>query len=159
MPAPWCIVAAVLPGAVALGQQASLFAGSDGGGERAAAIYSLTEAALCRARHRQVYAERRTMPSQFLRRHAHREFRSDPFGIVRQRRNAFKDTRQRINGHGTVHNQLQRGHSLRSLSRRGHSSGLSRPSIHDQTMPNDVHANQRQPSTWWSQLGIVRRSA
>ena len=40
-----------------------LFAGSDSGGTRAAAMYTLTETALCRARHRAVYAARRTMPS------------------------------------------------------------------------------------------------
>lgn len=40
-----------------------LFFGSDAGGERAAAIYSLVESALCRARHRTDYADRRTMPN------------------------------------------------------------------------------------------------
>jgi transposase len=40
-----------------------LFAGSDSGGARAAAMYTLIETALCRARHNAVYAERRTMPN------------------------------------------------------------------------------------------------
>src|SRR5438132_13881086 len=43
-----------------------LFCGSDRGGERAAVMYSLIVTALCRARHRQVYAARRTMPSRVL---------------------------------------------------------------------------------------------
>jgi hypothetical protein len=38
------------------------FAGSDEGGP-AAAMYTLIETALCRARHKQVYADPRTMPS------------------------------------------------------------------------------------------------
>ncbi|WP_410051573.1 IS66 family transposase [Bradyrhizobium sp. SZCCHNR3013] len=49
---------------VALGRKNYLFAGSDGGGARWAVLCSLIETALCRARHRQVYADRRTMPSQ-----------------------------------------------------------------------------------------------
>jgi transposase len=48
---------------VALGRKNWLFAGSKAGGDRAAAIYSVIETALCRARHNAVYAERRTMPS------------------------------------------------------------------------------------------------
>ena len=40
-----------------------LFAGSDSGGARAAAMYTLIETALCRARHKAVYADPRTMPS------------------------------------------------------------------------------------------------
>jgi transposase len=48
---------------VAVGRRNWTFAGSDAGGHRAAAIYTLIETALCRARHRQVYAARRTMPS------------------------------------------------------------------------------------------------
>jgi transposase len=36
---------------------------SDRGGERAAAIYTLIVTALCRARHKAVYAARRTMPN------------------------------------------------------------------------------------------------
>ncbi|MCS3524482.1 transposase [Bradyrhizobium elkanii] len=50
---------------VALGRKNHLFAGSDGGGERWAILCSLIETALCRARHRQVYAARRTMPNGF----------------------------------------------------------------------------------------------
>jgi hypothetical protein len=48
---------------VILGRKNYLFMGSDAGGERAAAIYSLVETALCRARRRAVYAARGTMPS------------------------------------------------------------------------------------------------
>jgi len=50
---------------IALGRKSWLFAGSDRGGRRAAAMYSLIVTALCRARHRAVYAARRTMPSGF----------------------------------------------------------------------------------------------
>ena len=53
---------------IAIGRKNWLFAGSKAGGERAAAIYSVIETCLCRARHRQVYAERRTMPSTVGRR-------------------------------------------------------------------------------------------
>jgi transposase len=49
--------------AVALGRKNWLFAGSDDGGERAAAIYTLLGTALCRMRHRAVHAARRTMPN------------------------------------------------------------------------------------------------
>ena len=48
---------------IALGRKNYLFAGSDVGGKRAAAAYTLIETALCRARHKAVYAARRTMPS------------------------------------------------------------------------------------------------
>jgi Transposase IS66 family len=48
---------------IALGRRNWTFAGSDAGGLCAAAIYSLIETALCCARHGQVYAEVRTMPS------------------------------------------------------------------------------------------------
>jgi len=48
---------------IALGRRNWTFAGSDAGGLRAAAIYSLIETCLCRARHRAVYAARRTMPN------------------------------------------------------------------------------------------------
>jgi len=48
---------------IALGRKAWLFAGSDRGGERAAVMYTLIQTCLCRTRHRQVYAARRTMPS------------------------------------------------------------------------------------------------
>ena len=43
-----------------------LFCGSDRGGRRAADMYSLIVTALCRARHKAVYAARRTMPNQFV---------------------------------------------------------------------------------------------
>jgi len=49
--------------AVAVGRRNWTFAGSDEGGRRAAANYTLIGSALCRARHRQVYAARRTMPN------------------------------------------------------------------------------------------------
>ena len=44
-----------------------MFVGSDRGGDRAALFYTLIETALCRARHRAVYADRRTMPSTIWR--------------------------------------------------------------------------------------------
>ena len=49
--------------AVAIGRRNWTFAGSDEGGRRAAAIYTLIATALCRARHRAVYAAHRTMPN------------------------------------------------------------------------------------------------
>ena len=49
---------------IAIGRKNWTFAGSDAGGDRAAAIYTLIETCLCRARHRQVYAARRTMPNR-----------------------------------------------------------------------------------------------
>src|SRR5436305_1466340 len=49
--------------AVAVGRRNWTFAGSDEGGRRAAAIYTLIATALCRERHRAVYAARRTMPN------------------------------------------------------------------------------------------------
>jgi len=48
---------------IALGRKAWLFAGSDRGGDRAAAMYSLIITALCCARHKALYADWRTMPS------------------------------------------------------------------------------------------------
>jgi len=54
------------PRAVALGRRNWTFAGSDEGGRRAAAIYTLIATALCRARHRAVYAARRTMPNELV---------------------------------------------------------------------------------------------
>ena len=51
---------------IAVGRRNWTFAGSDAGGQRAAAVYSLVETALCRARHKQVYAARRTMPNAFV---------------------------------------------------------------------------------------------
>jgi transposase len=48
---------------IALGRKSWLFCGSDRGGQRAAAMYSLIVTALCRARHKAVYAARRTMPN------------------------------------------------------------------------------------------------
>jgi len=47
---------------LALTRKNALFAGSDGGAEHWATIASLIETALCRARHKAVYADRRTMP-------------------------------------------------------------------------------------------------
>jgi hypothetical protein len=49
---------------VALGRKNYLFAGSDAGGERAAAIYSLLGSALCRVRHRADHAALPTMPKR-----------------------------------------------------------------------------------------------
>jgi hypothetical protein len=48
---------------VCLGRKSWLFCGSDRGGHRAAIMFSLIQTALGRARHKQVYAGRRTMPS------------------------------------------------------------------------------------------------
>ena len=48
---------------IALGRKSWLFAGSDRGGQRAAVMYSLIVTALCRMRHKAVYAARRTMPN------------------------------------------------------------------------------------------------
>ena len=48
---------------VALGRKNFLFCGSDAGGDRAAAIYSLLGTALCRTRHRAVHAALPTMPN------------------------------------------------------------------------------------------------
>lgn len=47
---------------IALNRRIALFAGSDVGAEYWATIASLIETALCRARHKAVYADRRTMP-------------------------------------------------------------------------------------------------
>jgi transposase len=104
---------------VCLSRKNSLFAGSDEGGENWACLASLIETALCRARHRQVYAECQTMPSQSLRWHAHREFCGDPIGIVRCCRSHSGTpvtepmaTTPRANG-------CKSGRSLRLLSRQG----------------------------------------
>ena len=48
---------------IALGRKSWLFAGSDRGGERAAVMLTLIHTCLCRARHKAVYADIRTMPS------------------------------------------------------------------------------------------------
>ena len=48
---------------IALTRKNFLFLGSEAGGDRAAILYTVLESALCRARHKAVYAERRTMPS------------------------------------------------------------------------------------------------
>jgi hypothetical protein len=48
---------------VTLGRKKSLFTGSNAGGERAAIMSTLIRTALCRARHRAVYADCRTMPN------------------------------------------------------------------------------------------------
>ena len=47
---------------IAIGRGNWLFAGSLRAGQRAAAVMSLIQTCLCRARHRQVYAARGTMP-------------------------------------------------------------------------------------------------
>jgi transposase len=49
--------------AVAVGRRNWTFAGSDQGGRRAEALYTLIATAICRARHKAVYAARRTMPN------------------------------------------------------------------------------------------------
>lgn len=74
---------------IAVGRRDWTFCGSDAGGRRAAVMYTLIETCLCRARHRQVYAARRTMPNNFGRarpRHAAAVVRASggsvPFGIV-----------------------------------------------------------------------------
>jgi transposase len=74
---------------IALGRRSWLFAGSDRGGERAAKMYSLIVTCLCRARHRAVYAARRTMPNRSGMTHGCRgavgcrvAVGSVPFGIV-----------------------------------------------------------------------------
>ena len=46
-----------------LGAKNWLFIGSELAGQRAAVVMSLVQSALCRARHRADYADRRTMPS------------------------------------------------------------------------------------------------
>jgi transposase len=48
---------------IAIGRRNSLFAGDEGGGATWAVLSTLLNTALCRARHRAVYADRRTMPS------------------------------------------------------------------------------------------------
>jgi hypothetical protein len=48
---------------IALNRKNSLFAGHDDGAVNWACLASLIETALCRARHRAVYAARRTMPN------------------------------------------------------------------------------------------------
>src|SRR5437868_13487038 len=74
---------------IALGRKSWLFCGSDRGGRRAAAIYSVIVTALCRARHSAVYAARQTMLNGFgMARRCHagtRRWRARPpipFGIV-----------------------------------------------------------------------------
>src|SRR5207247_9634503 len=47
----------------ALGRKSWLFAGSERGADRAATMATLIMTCLCRARHKQVYADLRTMPS------------------------------------------------------------------------------------------------
>ena len=49
----------------ALGRKSWLFAGSERGADRAAAMTTLIMTALCRARHKAVYADCRTMPNGF----------------------------------------------------------------------------------------------
>ncbi|NKL24988.1 hypothetical protein GFM07_39965, partial [Rhizobium leguminosarum bv. viciae] len=48
---------------MALGRKSWLFAGSDRGADRAAFMATMIMTALCRARHKAVYADRRTMPN------------------------------------------------------------------------------------------------
>ncbi len=51
---------------IKLNAKNSLFAGCDEGAESWAVLASLIETRLCRVRHRQVYAARRTMPSRVV---------------------------------------------------------------------------------------------
>ncbi len=51
---------------IAITRKNFLFLGSDAGGERAAVIYTVLQTALCRARHKALYAARRTMPNGFV---------------------------------------------------------------------------------------------
>jgi hypothetical protein len=51
---------------IKLNAKNALFASCDEGAENWALLASLIESALCRARHRQVYAARRTMPSRVV---------------------------------------------------------------------------------------------
>ena len=51
---------------LAVGRRNWTFAGSDAGVWRAAAMYTLIETALCRMRHRAVYAASRTMPMRHV---------------------------------------------------------------------------------------------
>jgi hypothetical protein len=74
---------------IKLNAKNALFAGCDEGAENWALLASLIETALCRARHRAVYAARRTMPNGFgMTRRCHagtvdRVYGSPiPFGIV-----------------------------------------------------------------------------
>ena len=52
---------------IATGRRNALFAGSDAGARSWAIFTSLIQSALCRIRHRALYAERRTMPSGAVR--------------------------------------------------------------------------------------------
>ena len=61
--------------AVAVGRRNWTFAGSDQGGRRAAALYTLIATCLCRARHKAVYADCRTMPNRLVFPGIHRERR------------------------------------------------------------------------------------
>jgi len=51
---------------IAIGRRNSLFCGDEGGGESWVILSSLINTALCRARHKAVYAARRTMPNAFV---------------------------------------------------------------------------------------------
>ncbi len=51
---------------IALGRKNFLFAGSDAGGETLADTMTVIETALCRPRHRAVYAARRAMPNRLV---------------------------------------------------------------------------------------------
>jgi len=53
---------------VAIGRKAFLFVGSERAGHAAAIYYSLVESCLCRIRHRQLHAERQTMPNRIFHR-------------------------------------------------------------------------------------------
>lgn len=58
----------------ALGRKAWLFADTSSGARASATCYSLIETALCRARHKAVYAVRRTMPNKDVIPQSHRQW-------------------------------------------------------------------------------------
>jgi len=59
---------------IAIGRRNSLFCGDEGGGESWAILSSLINTCLCRARHKHVYAARRTMPNGYGRKRTSRAF-------------------------------------------------------------------------------------
>ena len=127
--------------AVKLYQELGYPALQKGGHDKKLIGYFQGDTCLCRARHRHVYAEHQTMPSQALRWHIHREIRGNPFGIVRGSCRALQDINHIIRGYDTKRLSLQGRHSLRRPSKRCRSSTLSRHAIRGQTMPSDVHTN------------------
>ena len=106
---------------IVLNRKNALFAGHDQGAENWAAIASLIETCLCRARHRQVYAARRTMPNGSGMTHRYRgavvgrvDVGSVPFGIVWSAQSASRKASRRSLGRKRV--RLPRSYGL-SLAR------------------------------------------